>query len=76
MQIMLPKSVDSVVAEILEVISDTELRLKREFRSETGKGAARVREKLAEMETEGKTSFPFKILPIIDRQEMYRRGVY
>ncbi|KAI6118395.1 glycerol-3-phosphate O-acyltransferase [Pisolithus sp. B1] len=35
-QIMLPKSVDSVVAEVLEVISDTKLRLKREFGSETG----------------------------------------
>ncbi|KAI6007065.1 glycerol-3-phosphate O-acyltransferase [Pisolithus albus] len=75
MQIMLPKSVDSVVAEVLEVISDTELLLKREFGSETGKGTARVREKLAEIEAEGRTGFPFKILPFIDQQEMYR-GVY
>ncbi|KAI6023141.1 glycerol-3-phosphate O-acyltransferase [Pisolithus microcarpus] len=75
MQIMLPKSVDSVVAEVLEVISDTELRLKKEFGSETGKGTPRVREKLAEIEAEGKTGFPFKILPFIDQQEMYC-GVY
>ncbi|KAI5993269.1 glycerol-3-phosphate O-acyltransferase [Pisolithus albus] len=75
MQIMLPKSVDSVVAEVLEVLSDTELRLKREFGSETGKGTTRVREKLAEIEAEGRTGFPFKILPFIDQQEMYR-GVY
>ncbi|KAI6118935.1 glycerol-3-phosphate O-acyltransferase [Pisolithus croceorrhizus] len=74
-QIMLPKSVDSVVAEVLEVISDTKLRLKRELGSETGRGTARVREKLAEMEAEGKTGFPFRILPFIDQQEMYR-GVY
>ncbi|KAI6030179.1 hypothetical protein EDC04DRAFT_2869019 [Pisolithus marmoratus] len=75
MQIMLPKSVNSVVAEILEVISDTELRLKREFGSETGNGTACVREKLAPTEAEGKTGFPFKTLPFIDQQEMYR-GVY
>ena len=31
MQIMLPKSVNSALAEVLEVISDTELRVKREF---------------------------------------------
>ncbi|KAI6036613.1 hypothetical protein BKA83DRAFT_670255 [Pisolithus microcarpus] len=48
MQIMLPKSMNSAVAEVLTVISDTELRLKKEFGSETGKETARVREKLAE----------------------------
>ncbi|KAI6143231.1 hypothetical protein BKA82DRAFT_4184090 [Pisolithus tinctorius] len=62
MQIMLPKSVNSVVAEVLEVISDTE-------------GTACVREKLAETEARGKRGLPFKILPFIDQQEMYR-GVY
>ncbi|KAI6167051.1 glycerol-3-phosphate O-acyltransferase [Pisolithus thermaeus] len=75
MQIMLPKSVNSAAAEVLTVISDTELRLKKEFGSETGKGTARVREKLAEAEAEGKKGFPFKILPFIDQQELYR-GVY
>ncbi|KAI6002431.1 hypothetical protein F5J12DRAFT_906317 [Pisolithus orientalis] len=75
MQIMLPKSVNSVVAEVLEVVSDIELRLKREFGSETGKGTACVREKLAETEAGGKRGLPFKILPFIDQQEMYR-GVY
>ncbi|KAI6109842.1 hypothetical protein F5141DRAFT_811233 [Pisolithus sp. B1] len=75
MQIMLPKSVNSAAAEVLTVISDTELRLKKELGSETGKGTARVREKLAEAETEGKKGFPFKILPFIDQQELYR-GVY
>ncbi|KAI6160397.1 hypothetical protein EDD17DRAFT_1761158 [Pisolithus thermaeus] len=74
-QTMLPESVDSVVAEVLEVISDTELRLKREFGGETGKGTTRVREKSVEMEAEGKTGFPFKILPFIEQQEMHR-GVY
>ncbi|KAI5993271.1 hypothetical protein EDD15DRAFT_2439505 [Pisolithus albus] len=76
MHIMMPKSVDSVVAEVLEVIADTELRFKREFGGEIGKGTALlVREKLAEIEADGKTGFPFKILPFIDQQEMYR-GVH
>ncbi|KAL4067595.1 hypothetical protein V8B97DRAFT_2092053 [Scleroderma yunnanense] len=75
MQIMLPKSVNSVVAEIVEVVSDTTMRLKREFGSEAGKGTARVRDKLAEIQAEGKTGLPFKVLPFIDQQEMYR-GVY
>lgn len=74
-QIMLPKSVNSVVAEIVEVVSDTEMRLKGEFRSESGKGTSRVREKLAERRAEGTAGLPFKILPFINQQEMYR-GVY
>jgi len=72
---MLPKSVNSVVAEIVEVVSDTEMRLKGEFRSESGKGTSRVREKLAERRAEGTAGLPFKILPFINQQEMYR-GVY
>lgn len=75
MQIMLPKSVNSVVAEVLEVVSDTELRLKKEFGSEAGKGTSRVREKLSEIQADGQKGFPFKTLPFIDQQEMYR-GVY
>ncbi|KAH7889725.1 glycerol-3-phosphate O-acyltransferase [Phlebopus sp. FC_14] len=75
MQIMLPKSVSSAVAEVLEVISDTELRIKKEFGGETGKGTARIREKLAEAETEGRVGLQFKTLPFIDQQDMYR-GVY
>ena len=72
---MLPKSVNSVVAEVVEVLSDTEMRLKGEFRSESGKGTSRVREKLAEVNAEGIAGLSFKILPFIDQQEMYR-GVY
>ncbi|KAF8136325.1 glycerol-3-phosphate O-acyltransferase, partial [Boletus edulis] len=75
MQIMLPKSVNSVVAEVVEIISDTELRIKKEFGGETGKRTARIREKLAEVKAEGKSGLSFKSLPFIDQQEMYR-GVY
>jgi len=75
MQIMLSKSVNSVTAEVVEIISDTELRIKKEFVGETGKGTARVREKLAEAKEEGHNGLQFKTLPFIDQQEMYR-GVY
>ncbi|KAF8628468.1 hypothetical protein AX15_003980 [Amanita polypyramis BW_CC] len=72
MQIMLPKSVGSVVAEISEVLSDTEIRIKREFGGDSGKGTVRIREKLAELKAEGVNGIEFRRLPYIDQSEMYR----
>jgi glycerol-3-phosphate O-acyltransferase/dihydroxyacetone phosphate acyltransferase len=72
MQIVLPKSVNSAVAEVTEVLSDTEMRIKREFGGESGKGTSRIREKMAEMKAEGIDGFEFKKLPYIDQSEMYR----
>ncbi|PFH54384.1 hypothetical protein AMATHDRAFT_135688 [Amanita thiersii Skay4041] len=72
MQVMLPRSVNSVVAEVSEVISDTELRIKREFGGESGKGTARIREKLAEIKKDGINGLEFKALPFLDQSEMYR----
>jgi glycerol-3-phosphate O-acyltransferase/dihydroxyacetone phosphate acyltransferase len=69
---MLPKSVNSVVAEISEVLSDTELKIKREFGGDSGKGTARIREKLAELKEEGVNGTVFKKLLYIDQSEMYR----
>ena len=71
MQIMLPKSVGSAVAEIVEVVSDTQLRVKKEFGGESGKGTARIREKQKEMEADGQTGLDFKKLPHVDQAEMY-----
>ena len=51
MQILLPKSVGSTAAEVTEVISDTQLRVKKEFGGETtGKGTAKIRAKLGGVE--------------------------
>ena len=72
MQILLPKSVNSAIAEVIEVVSDTELRVKKEFGGESGKTTAHIREKLAELNAEGINGFEYKKLPYIDQQEMYR----
>lgn len=71
MQIMLPKAVNSAVAEVVEVISGTELKIKKEFGGESGKGTARIREKLKELQAEGKQGFSFMKMPYVDQQEMY-----
>ncbi|KAF8654085.1 hypothetical protein AX16_003618 [Volvariella volvacea WC 439] len=72
MQILFPKSVNSAVAEVSEVLSDTELRVKREFGGESGKGTTRIREKITELRQQGIQGLEFKKLPFIDQQEMYR----
>ena len=71
MQIMLPKSVGAPLAEVVEVISDTELRLKKEFGGDSGKSTIRIREKLSELLAQGKPGLEFKRIPHIDQQEMY-----
>lgn len=72
MQIMLPKSVNSAVAEVVEVLSDTEMRIKREFGGESGKGTVRIREKVAELRERGEKGLEFKKLPFVDQANMYR----
>ncbi len=73
MQILLPKSVGSTSAEVTEVISDTRLRVKKEFGGETtGKGTARIRAKLAELKAEGKQGLEFKKLPHVDQTETFK----
>jgi len=67
-QVMLPKNLNSAVAEVAEVISDTELRIKKEFGGENGKGTARFREAVKESEGKGIT---YRALPFVDQHEMY-----
>jgi glycerol-3-phosphate O-acyltransferase / dihydroxyacetone phosphate acyltransferase len=71
MQIMLPKSVNWAVAEVVEVISDTRLRVKKEFGGDSGKGTTRIREKQKDLQAEGRPGFDFKKLPHVDQGEMY-----
>jgi len=69
-QIMLPKSLNSAIAEVTEVISDTELRIKKEFGSE--KVIAKIKERTATEQAEGTPGLAYKALPFIDQAEMYR----
>jgi len=72
MQIMLPKSVNYLVAEVSEVLSDTELLIKREFGGESGKGTAKIREKVMELRQDGILGLEFKKMPYVDQNGMYR----
>ncbi|KAF8188418.1 glycerol-3-phosphate O-acyltransferase [Pholiota molesta] len=65
-------TISSAVAEVVEVISDTELRVKKEFGGESGKGTARIRDKLDELKAEGINGLEYKKLPYVDQQDMYR----
>ncbi|KAF8894585.1 hypothetical protein BD779DRAFT_1501913 [Infundibulicybe gibba] len=70
MQIMLPKSLNSAIAEVSEVISDTELKIKREFGGESGKGTLRIRERVSELRRDGVKGLSYKRLPFVDQQEI------
>ena len=72
MQIVLERSVGSPVAEVTQVVSDTELKVKREFGGENGKGTSRIREKTDELRAQGIYGMDFKLLPFVDQQETFR----
>jgi glycerol-3-phosphate O-acyltransferase/dihydroxyacetone phosphate acyltransferase len=72
MQIMLSKAVSSSIAEVAEVISDTQLRIKSEFHTETEKNTNLIREKVEEVKSQGIDGLTFKTLPYIDQNEMYQ----
>jgi glycerol-3-phosphate O-acyltransferase/dihydroxyacetone phosphate acyltransferase len=72
MQIMLSKAVNSSIAEVVEVISDTLLRIKSEFHNETEKSTKLLREKAEEAKSQGIYGLTFKTLPFVDQNEMYQ----
>jgi glycerol-3-phosphate O-acyltransferase/dihydroxyacetone phosphate acyltransferase len=76
-QIVLPKEVGYATGEIAEIISDTELRLSREFIT-TGKGGAsdvkatgKVVAASQEAKEQGKKGLAYKVLPHVDQHEVY-----
>ena len=68
MQILLPKSAGSLSAEVLEVKSDSEVVLKKEFGGDSGKGTAYLRDRLKELGEDGLT---FKWIPHLDQRAMF-----
>ncbi|GAA5888014.1 hypothetical protein JCM6882_000249 [Rhodosporidiobolus microsporus] len=59
-QILLPRNLGSVTAEVVEVISDTELKLKKTFPQKATEGL--------KLKPEG---VPYKVLPHVDQSSMY-----
>ncbi|KAJ3851561.1 hypothetical protein EV368DRAFT_83413 [Lentinula lateritia] len=77
MQIQLGKVVKYAAAEVIEVRSDTELRIRQEFRVANDSGNDTVttllRDKAAESRSAGNEGgLEFKTVPYINQQEMYR----
>lgn len=69
---MLPKSVGAVLAEIDQIISDTEVRVKREFSGDRGKGTTKIRQKVDAAIAKGEKGLTFKVLPYINQESIYR----
>jgi glycerol-3-phosphate O-acyltransferase/dihydroxyacetone phosphate acyltransferase len=65
---MLPKSLKFSSAEIVEIVSDTEARLKKEFGGESGKGTAQIVEYI---HSKGVKGIEYKVVPHLDQSEMY-----
>ncbi|CEH17773.1 GLYCEROL-3-PHOSPHATE O-ACYLTRANSFERASE 1 [Ceraceosorus bombacis] len=75
-QIMLPKSTNYATAEVVEVISDTELRIKKEFKEakalESLRGKSMVKiGKGAKAREEEQQGCEYKCLPYVDQTQMY-----
>lgn len=73
MQILLGKVYNHSIAEVVEVISDTQLRIKQEFKGGNEPTTALLKAKAASFRAANQhTGIEFKILPYINQQEMYR----
>jgi glycerol-3-phosphate O-acyltransferase/dihydroxyacetone phosphate acyltransferase len=72
MQVMLSKAMGAIAAEVIEVISDTELRIKKEFGGESGKSTSKLREKVEEAKKDGKKGIAYRKLPFVDQQVMFK----
>lgn len=69
---MFSKSLNFAVAEVVEVLSDTEIRVKKEFGGDSGKGTTRIRAAAQEAADKGEKGIAYKQLPFVDQQDMYR----
>ncbi|KAJ3819838.1 glycerol-3-phosphate O-acyltransferase [Lentinula raphanica] len=76
MQIQLSKLLNFASAEVVEVLSDSQLRIKQEFKSADGPTSnctELLREQVATIRsTGGNDGLEFKTVPYINQQEMYR----
>jgi len=68
MSILLPKVFSSLSAEVVEVISDTELKIKNPFSNSKGQDSATLKMQVAANGGEG---LEYKRVPFIDQHDMY-----
>ncbi|KAL1743957.1 hypothetical protein HDZ31DRAFT_64566 [Schizophyllum fasciatum] len=73
MAITLPKEISYASSEVVEVISDTELRIKRELKGEDDVGTAEVLEALEQLRREDVEGFAYKSVPYVSQEEMFRQ---
>ena len=73
MTITLPKDIGYASSEVVEVISDTELRVKRELKGEDDVGTAQVLEALEQLRKEGADGFSYKCVPYVSQEDMFRQ---
>ncbi|KZO99271.1 hypothetical protein CALVIDRAFT_494758 [Calocera viscosa TUFC12733] len=72
MQILLPKSALSAVAQVTEVLSDNEARIKTVFTIGDGAdGTKKVKDQYAKVKQAGKQGLDYKIIPHVDQHKMY-----
>ncbi|KAI0741849.1 hypothetical protein C8Q80DRAFT_1274206 [Daedaleopsis nitida] len=67
MQIKLAKSAGSSVAQVVDVLSDTQLRIGKAF-----PGIAKIREKIGEAQAAGKDGLSYQRLPYVDQNAMFQ----
>ena len=72
MQILLSKAVGFSSAEVVEVISDDRLRIKKVFGNDSGPASELIRAKLQELRAVGNQGLQFKKTPYVDHTETYR----
>jgi len=71
-QLVLPKSAGYASAQIDQIISDTELRLKAEFVIPSKDGSSNLKaSKRVQTEGDSKEGLEYKILPHVDQEETY-----
>ncbi|TRM59370.1 hypothetical protein BD626DRAFT_508115 [Schizophyllum amplum] len=73
MTITLPKDIGYASSEVVEVLSDTEVRVKREFKGESDVGTAQVLEAQEQKRKEGADGFSYKCVPYVSQEEMFRQ---
>ena len=70
-RVALSSAVGSYSAEVLEVLSDTQLKVKKEFGTDSGKGTTKFREKVVDAKKSGKPGLTYKVVPHIDQAAMF-----